>query len=135
MSPTSCQTAPPRVRRAQNYSFRREAMSNIIRVPREGNRPMAPTPATKLAIHRLLADAYRSTVAPDALEIAVPRHRDADEYAILPPYLGEFGFEVRVFLGAVEPWLHNGWSIPARRPELYPPGTAFADPEFFAEID
>jgi hypothetical protein len=96
---------------------------------------MDAVPATKIAIHRLLADAYRAKIGADALLMSVSRHPDADEYAILPPYLGEFGFEVRVFLGAVEPWLRNGWSIPARRPELYPPGTAFADPEFFAEID
>jgi hypothetical protein len=93
------------------------------------------SPPTKIAIHHLLADAYRGLTATNAPEIHVSRHPDADERAILPPYLGEFGFEVRIFLGAVEPWLRNGWSIPARRPELYPPGSAFADPEFFAEID
>lgn len=96
---------------------------------------MDPTLAAKMAIHRLLADAYRAKVGSGEVQIAVSRHPGADERAILPPYLGEFGFEVRVFLGAVEPWLRNGWSIPARRPELYPPGAAFADPEFFAEID
>jgi hypothetical protein len=96
---------------------------------------MDASPPTKNAIHRLLADAYRGLTATESPEIRVSRHPAADEGAILPPYLGEFGFEVRIFLGAVEPWLRNGWSIPARRPELYPPGSAFADPEFFAEID
>jgi hypothetical protein len=96
---------------------------------------MDPTPASKIAIHRLLADSYRGKTGLPAQEIALPRHPLADEYAILPPYLGEFGFEVRIFLGAVEPWLRNGWTIPARRPELYPPGAAFADPEFFSHID
>lgn len=96
---------------------------------------MDAAPPTKIAIHRLLADAYRTPTAAVPPEIRVSRHPDAEEFAILPPYLGEFGFEVRIFLGAVEPWLRNGWSIPARRPELYPPGSAFADPEFFAEID
>jgi hypothetical protein len=96
---------------------------------------MDASPPTKNAIHRLLVDAYRGLTATESPEIRVSRHPAADERAILPPYLGEFGFEVRIFLGAVEPWLRNGWLIPARRPELYPPGSAFADPEFFAEID
>ena len=96
---------------------------------------MDATPATTAAIHRLLADAYRGKTPADAPQIALSRHSTADEYAILPPYLGEFGFEVRFFLGAIEPWLRNGWTIPARRPELYPPGAAIADPEFFRQID
>jgi hypothetical protein len=54
---------------------------------------------------------------------------------ILPPYLGEMGLEIRSFLAAVEPWLRNGWRIPARRPALYPAGSAFADPALFAELD
>jgi hypothetical protein len=97
--------------------------------------PMDESPSTRIAIHRLLAEAYRGKPVADAPEFPLPRHPFADEFAILPPYLGEFGFEVRVFLGAIEPWLRNGWTIPARRPELYPPGTAIADPEFFAYID
>jgi hypothetical protein len=93
-------------------------------------------PATKIAIHRLLAEFYRGHCPAEDSEPALPaRHPLAEEYAILPPYLGEFGFEVRFFLGAVEPWLRNGWMIPARRPELYPPGAAFADAEFFGHID
>ncbi len=54
---------------------------------------------------------------------------------VLPPYLGEMGVEIRFFLAAVEPWLRNGWRIPARRPALYPAGCAFSDPALFAEID
>src|SRR6185436_4807783 len=96
---------------------------------------MDATPATKIAIHRLIADSYRGEIGEDAPDGVLPKHAEADEFAILPPYLGEFGFEVRFFLGAVEPWLRNGWTIPARRPELYPPGAAFADREFFAHID
>jgi hypothetical protein len=57
-----------------------------------------------------------------------------EQRKILPPYLGELGVEIRYFLAAVEPWLRNGWRIPARRAELYPPGTAFADPELFADL-
>jgi hypothetical protein len=45
------------------------------------------------------------------------------------------GVEIRFFLAAIEPWLRNGWRIPARRPAFYPEGTAFADPALFAEID
>ncbi len=93
------------------------------------------TPATKIAIHRLLAEFYRREPSAEMVEPAPPRHPLADEYAILPPYLGEFGFEVRYFLGAIEPWLRNGWMIPARRPELYPAGSAFADADFFSHID
>lgn len=51
---------------------------------------------------------------------------------ILPPFGGEMGTEIRSFLGRVEPWLRNGWQVMARRPEFYPPGTAFADPAYFA---
>jgi hypothetical protein len=50
---------------------------------------------------------------------------------ILPPYLGEMGLEIRGFLAQVEPWLRSGWMIPARRPGLYPYGSAFYDHEFF----
>ncbi len=46
---------------------------------------------------------------------------------ILPPYPGEMGIEIRYFLGRVEPWLHAGWKILSRRPELYPAGTAIRD--------
>jgi hypothetical protein len=54
---------------------------------------------------------------------------------VLPPYLGEMGYEVRLHLARVEPWLHNGWKIVARRPEFYPPGAAVASPEFFQACD
>lgn len=54
---------------------------------------------------------------------------------VLPPYLGEMGYEVKYHLGRVEPWLRNGWKIMARRPEFYPEGTAIHHPEFFAELD
>ncbi len=54
---------------------------------------------------------------------------------LLPPYPGEMGVEIRHFLGRVEPWLRAGWRILARRPELYPEGTAVFDPSFFAAED
>lgn len=54
---------------------------------------------------------------------------------VLPPYLGEMGYEVKYHLARVEPWLRNGWKIIARRPEYYPPGTAILAPEFMAACD
>jgi len=54
---------------------------------------------------------------------------------VLPPYLGEMGYEVRLHLARVEPWLRNGWKILARRPEFYPPGTAIHSAEFFKACD
>ena len=54
---------------------------------------------------------------------------------VLPPYLGEMGYEVKYHLARVEPWLRNGWKILARRPEFYPPGATITSPEFFASCD
>jgi hypothetical protein len=54
---------------------------------------------------------------------------------ILPPYLGEMGLEVNYFLPAIEPWLRSGWKIYAKRPELYPKGTALFETEFFDDIN
>lgn len=53
---------------------------------------------------------------------------------ILPPFLGEMGFEIRHFLGSVENWLNKGWKILAKRPNFYPPGTAICDEAFFKEL-
>ncbi|MFB2921313.1 MULTISPECIES: hypothetical protein [Aerosakkonema] len=49
---------------------------------------------------------------------------------VLPPFGGEMGFEIRSFLGRVEPWLRNGWKIIAKRPEFYPKDTAIYDREY-----
>jgi hypothetical protein len=70
-------------------------------------------------------------------DIVFPKGKPEDWQGrkVLPPFLGEMGYEIRYFLAAVEPWLRAGWRIPARRPEYYPPGTAFADPALFAELD
>ena len=54
---------------------------------------------------------------------------------VLPPYLGEMGFEVRTHLARTEPWLRNGWKVLARRPEFYPPGTTVECPPFFEACD
>jgi hypothetical protein len=54
---------------------------------------------------------------------------------VLPPYLGEMGYEVKYHLARVEPWLRNGWKIVARRPEFYPPGTVVDAPDFFEALD
>ncbi len=53
---------------------------------------------------------------------------------ILPPFLGEMGFEIRHFLGSVENWLKKGWKILAKRPDFYPPGTAIHDESFFKAL-
>jgi tetratricopeptide (TPR) repeat protein len=53
---------------------------------------------------------------------------------ILPPFLGEMGFEIRHFLGSVESWLKKGWKILAKRPDFYPPGTAIYDESFFKAL-
>lgn len=57
------------------------------------------------------------------------------ESLLLPAYPGEMGIEIRYFLGRVEPWLKAGWRILARRPELYPAGTAIRDDALFAAED
>ncbi len=54
---------------------------------------------------------------------------------VLPPYLGEMGYEVRLHLARIEPWLSNGWKILARRPDFYPSGTAIHSADFFAACD
>src|SRR5271154_7331353 len=54
---------------------------------------------------------------------------------LLPSYNGEMGLEIINFLARVEPYLRNGWRILARRPALYPPGTAFHDPAYFEKLD
>ncbi len=54
---------------------------------------------------------------------------------VLPPYLGEMGYEVKYHLARVEPWLRNGWKILARRPEFYPPGTTIESADFFKACD
>jgi hypothetical protein len=54
---------------------------------------------------------------------------------ILPPFLGELGYEVRSFIAMIEPWLRTGWKLPTRRPALYPEGTTLTDSDFFSRID
>jgi len=63
-----------------------------------------------------------------APEVAKP----SDEQWVLPPYPGEMGHEIRAFIGCVEPYLRAGWKILAKRPALYPPGTAIFDESYFA---
>ncbi|NDG83252.1 MAG: hypothetical protein EBX44_15865 [Betaproteobacteria bacterium] len=54
---------------------------------------------------------------------------------IIPPFLGEFGLEIRFFAAYVEPWLNNGWKLISRRPEIYPTGQALYDEPLFKCID
>jgi hypothetical protein len=72
------------------------------------------------------------------------RHTTSDPFAgqfaerpikLLPSFNGEMGLEILYFLARVEPYLRNGWRILARRPALYPAGTAFFDPIYFGHLD
>jgi hypothetical protein len=54
---------------------------------------------------------------------------------VLPPYLGEMGYEVKYHLARVEPWLRNGWKILARRPDFYPAGAVVEAPAFFEAVE
>lgn len=54
---------------------------------------------------------------------------------ILPPFLGELGYEIRSFVAMIEPWLRSGWKLPTRRPALYPEGTTLQDEAFFSKLD
>lgn len=53
---------------------------------------------------------------------------------ILPPFLGELGYEIRHFVALVEPWLRSGWKLISKRPELYPPGTTLYPKDLFDQI-
>jgi hypothetical protein len=54
---------------------------------------------------------------------------------VLPPFLGELGYEVRYFVALVEPWLRSGWKILSNRPALYPVGSTIERPELFKAIN
>lgn len=54
---------------------------------------------------------------------------------ILPPFLGELGYEIRHFVGVVEPWLRSGWKLISKRPELYPAGTTLLPENLFDQIN
>ena len=99
--------------------------------------PMATTFETVRLARQLMLSVLRAPYKISHPELVLPKGRPDDWQSrkILPPFLGEMGYEIRYFLAAVEPWLRNGWRIPARRPEYYPPGTAFADPALFAELN
>lgn len=53
---------------------------------------------------------------------------------ILPPFLGELGYEIRHFVALVEPWLRSGWKLLSKRPELYPVGTTLSPKDLFDQI-
>jgi hypothetical protein len=53
---------------------------------------------------------------------------------ILPPFLGELGYEVRHFIAIVEPYLRSGFKLISKRPELYPDGTTLFTPDLYQEI-
>lgn len=86
-------------------------------------------------VERLIGKIIRDTVreSPTPEPFLLPQVRFPAN--TLPSYNGEMGFEVCHFLARVEPYLRNGWRILARRPELYPSGAAFFEPEYFAALD
>lgn len=86
--------------------------------------------------YQFLFLAKQGKFSPSALAPSTPYpNHSSPSHFYLPPYLGEMGLEVMFFLPTIEPWLANGWRIYARRPELYPKGTAFFHDEMFGKID
>jgi hypothetical protein len=53
---------------------------------------------------------------------------------ILPPFLGELGYEIRYFVAFVEPWIRSGWRVVSSRPSLYPDGSVVECPEFYKQL-
>ena len=87
---------------------------------------------------RSIVKSYSNQPNQSLEEIINGGYRPSNNYhrnlKILPPFLGEMGFEIRHFLGSVENWLKRGWKILAKRPDLYPPGTAIHDESFFKAL-
>jgi hypothetical protein len=54
---------------------------------------------------------------------------------ILPPFLGEMGYEVRYFIALIEPYLRSGWKLISNRSSLYPEKSTIQIPELYIEID
>jgi len=85
-------------------------------------------------IERLMGQVVRCGLRPNTTNPFAGRFSDR-QVKILPSFNGEMGYEIIFFLSRIEPYLRNGWRILARRPALYPPGTAFYDAAYFAELD
>jgi len=85
-------------------------------------------------IERLMGQVVRLGLRPNTANIFTGKFADR-QIKILPSFNGEMGYEVIFFLSRIEPYLRNGWRILARRPALYPPGTAFYDAAYFEELD
>lgn len=87
---------------------------------------------------RSIVKSYSNQCNQSMEEIINGGYRPSNDYhrqvKILPPFLGEMGFEIRHFLGSVENWLKRGWKILAKRPDLYPSGTAIYDESFFTAL-
>lgn len=85
-------------------------------------------------IERVMGEVARVSLRPETPNRFEGQFADRP-VKILPPFTGEMGFEIIHFLARVEPYLRNGWRILARRPALYPPGTAFYDPAYFDRLN
>ena len=99
--------------------------------------PLPLSPGIRAPVEHLFRSVLKSALLSeiDPPLVPSPAEPKIGVRRVLPPYLGEMGYEVRMHLARVEPWLRNGWKIVARRPEFYPPGTAIASPEFFRACD
>lgn len=53
---------------------------------------------------------------------------------ILPPFIGEMGYEIRYFVGMVEPYLRSGWKLITNRTAFYPPNTTIFLPDFYDKL-
>ena len=95
------------------------------------------SPGIRAPVEHLFRSILKSALLNSDAPTPVPSPREPKigVRRVLPPYLGEMGYEVRLHLARVEPWLRNGWKIVARRPEFYPPGSAITSPEFFNACD
>jgi hypothetical protein len=95
------------------------------------------SPGVRAPVEHLFRSILKSALlsGADPQPVASPAEPKIGVRRVLPPYLGEMGYEVRLHLARVEPWLRNGWKIVARRPEFYPPGTAITAPEYLKACD
>jgi hypothetical protein len=106
----------------------------------ERDEKMAPLPLP-LSLRTPVEEAFRLVIktsmfnALDPEPTPSPQEPRIGVKRVLPPYLGEMGYEIKFHLARVEPWLRNGWKILTRRPDFYPPGTVVDAPEFFGAVD
>ncbi len=109
--------------------FRPGPIGSLVKAPLPASLRTPAQQVIRLILKTVLFNKAGAELTPSPSEPRIGVRR------VLPPYLGEMGYEVKYHLARVEPWLRNGWKIIARRPEFYPPGTVVDAPEFLAAID